>query len=99
MADRRESPVRRTSSSWSRLDTLPDGAAELLSSQEVAVGAVIGERYKILSSLGDGAMGNVFVAENLAIGLQVAVKLLKPDLLAKSEFRRRFQQEAQAIAA
>ena len=44
-------------------------------------------------------MGEVFVAENLAIGMRVAVKVLKPELLADAEFRQRFQQEAQAMAA
>ena len=32
-------------------------------------------------------MGEVFVAENIAIGMRVAVKLLKPELLANPEFR------------
>ncbi len=44
-------------------------------------------------------MGQVFVAENLAIGQKVALKVLKPDLLADATFRMRFQQEAEAIAA
>jgi tRNA A-37 threonylcarbamoyl transferase component Bud32 len=44
-------------------------------------------------------MGQVFVAENLSIGRRVAIKMLKAELLADPTFRRRFQQEAQAIAA
>ena len=44
-------------------------------------------------------MGQVFVAENLAIGQKVALKVLKPELLADATFRMRFQQEAEAIAA
>jgi serine/threonine-protein kinase len=52
-----------------------------------------------LQTLGDGAMGQVFVAENLAIGQKVALKVLKPELLADATFRMRFQQEAEAIAA
>src|SRR5689334_15671799 len=62
-------------------------------------GDVIGERYQIVQMLGGGAMGQVFVAENLAIGIRVAIKLLKPELLANADFRRRFQHEAQAVAA
>jgi hypothetical protein len=65
----------------------------------LAVGDVIGERYQIVQVLGGGAMGQVFVAENLAIGIHVAIKLLKPELLANADFRRRFQTEAQAVAA
>jgi serine/threonine protein kinase len=83
----------------SRVDTLPEDFAKLLGRNATAVGHVIGIRYKLLERLGGGAMGEVFVAENLAIGLRVAVKLLKPDLLADAHFRQRFQREAQAIAA
>jgi tRNA A-37 threonylcarbamoyl transferase component Bud32 len=52
-----------------------------------------------VQTLGDGAMGQVFVAENLAIGQKVALKVLKQELLADATFRMRFQQEAEAIAA
>jgi tRNA A-37 threonylcarbamoyl transferase component Bud32 len=83
----------------SRIDTLPDGFAERLGARPLGVGDVIGSRYRLVESLGHGGMGQVFVAENVAIGLRVAVKLLKPELLANPEFRQRFQNEAQAVAA
>ena len=83
----------------SRIDTMPDGFAALLGRQPLAVGDVIGARYKLLRSLGNGGMGQVFVAENVAIGMRVAVKLLKPELLINRELRQRFQNEAQAVAA
>jgi tRNA A-37 threonylcarbamoyl transferase component Bud32 len=82
----------------SRVDTLPEEFAKLLSRKTIGTGHVIGNRYKLLERLGGGAMGDVFVAENLSIGTRVAVKLLKPDLLADAQFRQRFQREAQAIA-
>lgn len=44
-------------------------------------------------------MGRVFVAENMAIGLRVAIKVLKPELLRNPVFQTRFQREAEAIAA
>jgi serine/threonine-protein kinase len=84
----------------SRVDTLPDGFAELLrGSKEPEPGQTIGGRYRLVEHIAEGAMGNVYVAENVAINLRVAVKILKPDLLANPEFRIRFQQEAQAVAA
>jgi eukaryotic-like serine/threonine-protein kinase len=83
----------------SRIDTLPDGFAKLIGQQALGVGDVIGGRYKLVQSLGNGGMGQVFVAENIAIGMRVAIKLLKPELLANPEFRQRFQNEAQAVAA
>jgi serine/threonine-protein kinase len=83
----------------SRVDTLPDSFIQLLQRRPVLIGDVIAGRYKLVEALGDGAMGQVFVAENLAIGRRVAVKVLKPELLADATFRQRFQQEAEAIAA
>jgi serine/threonine-protein kinase len=83
----------------SRIDTLPDGFASLLDPKVLGVGDVIGGRYKLTKELGNGGMGQVFVAENVAIGMRVAVKLLKPQLLENPEFRQRFQNEAQAVAA
>jgi tRNA A-37 threonylcarbamoyl transferase component Bud32 len=83
----------------SRVDTLPDSFVKILVGRPVLIGDVIAERYKLLEALGDGAMGQVFIAENLAIGRRVAVKVLKPALLADLTFRQRFQHEAEAIAS
>jgi serine/threonine protein kinase len=83
---------------FSKLETLPEGFAERMRA-DVQPGDVIGERYKIISALGGGAMGQIFLAENVAIGLRVAVKLLKPELLANPDFRLRFKHEAEAVAA
>jgi tRNA A-37 threonylcarbamoyl transferase component Bud32 len=83
----------------SRVDTLPDSFIQLLQRRPVLIGDVIAGRYKILQALGDGAMGQVFIAENLAIGKRVALKVLKPELLADAVFRQRFQHEAEAMAA
>jgi serine/threonine-protein kinase len=79
-------------------DTAPE-SSRINKEQRVGVGTIVGDRYRLVSRLGGGAMGDVFVAENLAIRLRVAVKLLKPELLRDNVFRERFQQEAQAIAA
>ena len=88
-----------TSPIGSRVDTLPDGVAEVLRAKEPVVGDIIGVRYQILGVLGNGAMGRVFLAENTAIRTHVAIKLLRPSLLEGDEFRRRFQQEAEALAS
>jgi serine/threonine-protein kinase len=82
----------------SRVDTLSEDFLRFLSRRPYAIGDVIAGRYKLIETLGDGAMGQVFVAENLSIGRRVAIKMLKPELLADAQFRKRFQQEAQAIA-
>jgi predicted Ser/Thr protein kinase len=84
---------------FSRIDTLPDGFAEILKRRSLQPGDVVGERYRLLEVLGGGAMGHVFTAENRAIGSVVAIKVLKPELLANPEFRQRFQYEAQAVGS
>ncbi|HWE29975.1 MAG TPA: serine/threonine-protein kinase, partial [Polyangia bacterium] len=84
---------------FSRIDTLPDGFADILKRHSLQPGDVVGDRYKLLEVLGGGAMGHVFTAENRAIGSIVAIKVLKPELLANPEFRQRFQHEAQAVGS
>jgi len=83
----------------SRVDDLPEDFAALLSRQPLQSGDIIAQRYRLVKALGGGAMGQVFVAENLSIGRRVAVKLLRPELLSEPSFRKRFQREAEAIAA
>ena len=67
--------------------------------RQLEVGDLVGERYRVVRPIGHGAMGKVFLAENQAIGLRVAIKLLKPELLANPDFRLRFKHEAEAVAA
>jgi serine/threonine protein kinase len=83
----------------SRVDTLPDDFIATISRRPHMVGDVIASRYKLTALLSDGAMGQVFVAENLAIRRQVAVKVLKPESLADPSFRKRFQYDAEAISS
>src|ERR1017187_5763137 len=55
--------------------------------------------YEIQSPLGAGGMGEVYRAKDTRLGREVAIKVL-PEALAKDTDRlRRFQQEAQAVAA
>ncbi|HXU73932.1 MAG TPA: serine/threonine-protein kinase [Polyangia bacterium] len=81
----------------SKLESLPEGFAEQMRRQ-VEPGDIVGERYRVLRPIGHGAMGKVYLAENQAIGLKVAIKLLKPELLANPDFRLRFKHEAEAVA-
>ena len=55
--------------------------------------------YKILSSLGAGGMGEVYLAEDTRLDRLVAIKLLPAELTKNFSRLRRFEQEARAVSA
>jgi tRNA A-37 threonylcarbamoyl transferase component Bud32 len=57
-------------------------------------GRVIDRRYRILRPLGQGAMGQVFVAEQLSLHKQVALKVVRTELAGNRELLERFAREA-----
>jgi serine/threonine protein kinase len=60
------------------------------------IGAVIGTRYKILSLLGQGAVGQVYLAEHVHLGRKEALKVLRPTIAVDPHFVSRFRREARA---
>ena len=62
-----------------------------------AIGKII-DGYKILDILGQGGMGIVYKAEDVALARQVALKMINPELASQDMFLRRFQLEAKALA-
>jgi len=55
--------------------------------------------YKILKKLGEGGMGEVYLAEDTELHRKVALKFLSPHLVSDADFKTRFKREAQAAAA
>ncbi|WP_437588809.1 protein kinase domain-containing protein [Sorangium sp. So ce1000] len=64
----------------------------------IAAGQVLSERYRLIRPVGQGAQAAVWVAEHLALGTQVAVKLIDPELAKQEDARERFRREATAAA-
>ncbi len=55
--------------------------------------------FQILRRLGEGAMAEVFLAEQTSLQRLVAVKVLKADLAVDATYLKRFQREARAAAS
>jgi serine/threonine-protein kinase len=55
--------------------------------------------YKIISKLGSGGMGEVFLAKDTRLDRTVALKVLPADLASDKERMRRFVQEAKTASA
>lgn len=54
--------------------------------------------YKIISLIGEGGMGNVYLGEHVSIGRKVAIKVLKSELVKNEQIRTRFKNEASVMA-
>src|SRR5437762_14324122 len=56
-------------------------------------------RYEIRSRLGEGGMGEVYLAQDTRLGRNVALKILPTDATSDHQRVRRFTQEAKAASA
>jgi serine/threonine protein kinase len=64
----------------------------------MAVGAQLAH-YKIVSQLGAGGMGEVYLAEDTRLRRKVAIKTIAPELTLDERGLRRFEHEAHAASA
>ncbi len=55
--------------------------------------------YRIMSHLGAGGMGEVYLAEDIKLGRKIALKLLPKQFQTDTERKKRFEQEARAVSA
>ncbi|HET9002375.1 MAG TPA: inactive serine/threonine-protein kinase VRK3, partial [Gemmatimonadaceae bacterium] len=59
----------------------------------------LGRSYRIRGVLGKGGMGIVFLADDLADEIQVAIKVLRPELSSDETGVARFRREAEIAAS
>jgi serine/threonine-protein kinase len=59
---------------------------------------IFGERYEVGALIGAGGMSDVFIAKDLRLNREVAVKVLRSDLNREQTFVTRFRKEALAAA-
>jgi len=60
----------------------------------IVKGQKINDRYQIIRTIGEGGMANVYLAHDIILDRDVAVKVLRGDLAHDEKFVRRFQREA-----
>jgi serine/threonine protein kinase len=65
----------------------------------VIIGKRISGRYKVLEMIGGGGMANVYLAHDMILDRDVAVKMLRLDFANDEEFIRRFHREAQSATS
>ncbi|WP_163101454.1 Stk1 family PASTA domain-containing Ser/Thr kinase [Peribacillus alkalitolerans] len=63
------------------------------------IGKRIYGRYKIIEMVGGGGMANVYLAQDMILEREVALKILRMDFSNDEEFIRRFNREAQSATS
>ena len=74
------------------------GEAAAAALDELLVKGTLGH-FEVIRSLGHGAMGEVYLAQDVTLGRLVALKVLPTQFQGDTERVRRFQREARAAAA
>lgn len=62
------------------------------------IGLLLDERYELLELIGEGGMAVVYRALDKRLNRNVAVKIMRDEMAADEEFKRRFCAESQAVA-
>ena len=78
---------------WQLVPDLELPLAEVIARASPRIGA-----YRVLESVGEGAMGEVFRAVNVHDGSQAALKLVHRDASANPDTRRRLEREGELVS-
>ena len=66
--------------------------------ERLASETIVDGRYRVVGRIGSGGMADVYCAEDLQLGRNVALKVLHSRFAADAEFRERFRREARSAA-
>lgn len=72
-----------------------DGAALVAAGGASLIGTVVADRFLVQSKLGEGGMGEVYLAEHVRMKRKVALKLMRPWMLGDPVAVGRFHREAE----
>jgi len=64
----------------------------------IGVGAIVDGKYRVDAMVGQGGMGAVFRAWDVRLERDVAIKVVRADLLSNPDSRDRFRRESQIVA-
>src|SRR6266540_3927207 len=79
--------------------TGPVPGADAPARPSLKAGDVLAGRFRVERLLGKGGMGEVYLAEDVHLERNVALKLLSPDLARDPQYLQRFRREARAASA
>ena len=67
--------------------------------EDAYLGKLVKGRYSVISKIGEGGMGSVYLAEQISVGRKVALKVLQGNYANDDEFIGRFRREARLAAS
>jgi len=62
------------------------------------VGQVVADRYHVMKKLGEGGMGQVYLAEHVKMGRRSAIKVMNPSMVHDPDAIARFNREASSAS-
>lgn len=77
----------------------PVGTEKRPEKHSVEPGDVVNGKYRVEKVIGEGGVGIVFAARNIELDERVALKFLKPEMLAQTDIVARFLREAKAACS
>jgi serine/threonine protein kinase len=78
--------------------SIGDSAESVAGVKKRGAGVLVAGRYRLASIIGSGGMGTVWLAHDLSLDANCAIKLIDDDKAANEEIRVRFEREAKASA-